>query len=67
MSSAMGVLRWPPETFWKATMYEYTAAMKGYLVSKGIDLTPGITVEEVKELQALHEKRIRKAQMRGQA
>lgn len=38
MSSALGVLRWTPKEFWQATMFEYTAAMRGYLLSKGVKL-----------------------------
>ncbi len=38
MSSAMGVLRWTPKEFWQATMFEYTAAMRGHLLSKGVKL-----------------------------
>lgn len=37
MSSAMGILCWEPNSFWGATVYEYTSAMKGYLVSKGVN------------------------------
>jgi hypothetical protein len=36
MASSMGVLRWSPDTFWSATFYEFTAAMKGYLAAKGV-------------------------------
>lgn len=38
MSSALGVLRWTPKEFWQATMFEYTAAMRGHLLSKGVKL-----------------------------
>jgi hypothetical protein len=65
MSSAIGMLRWSPETFWRATMFEYTAGMKGHMAANGVDLTPGLTVDDVKELQDQHEKRLRKARMRG--
>jgi hypothetical protein len=66
MSSAMGILRWTPETFWRATMYEYTAAMKGHLVAKGVKFSePSMTREEVAELMAIHERRERKARLRG--
>jgi len=36
MCSAMGILKWSPQHFWKATFYEYTSAMKGHLVSSGV-------------------------------
>jgi hypothetical protein len=66
MSSAMGILQWPPEVFWRATMYEYTAAMKGHLISKGVKFSePSMTREEVNELLAIHEQRERKARMSG--
>jgi hypothetical protein len=55
MSSAMGVLHWTPEAFWGATMFEYTAAMKGYLTSKGVKFE-SMTRDEFLELKALDKK-----------
>lgn len=52
MSSALGVLKWAPDRFWSATFYEYTAAMKGHLVSQGVDMTPPMTREEFLSLKA---------------
>lgn len=57
MSSAMGILKWPPNVFWAATFYEYTAAMKGHLVSQGVDLTPAMSREEFLTLKAEDEAR----------
>jgi hypothetical protein len=65
MSSAIGILKWSPEVFWKATMFEYTAAMKGHLISQGVKFTEPMSDEEVKELMAIHERRERKARMSG--
>ncbi|MBY5594102.1 phage tail assembly chaperone [Rhizobium leguminosarum] len=52
MASALGVLKWPPEVFWKAVFYEYTAAMKGHLVSQGVDLSPPMTRDEFLTMKA---------------
>lgn len=57
MSSALGILKWSPDQFWKATVYEYTAAMKGHLVSQGADLTPPMTRDEYLTLKAAEEAR----------
>ena len=38
MKSAFGVLKWTPPVFWKATFYEYTAAMVGHLESQGVSM-----------------------------
>lgn len=55
MGSCLGMLRWTPEVFRRATFYEYTAAMKGYLVAKGVDLTEPMTRDEYLELKAKDE------------
>ncbi len=57
MASALGVLKWPPEVFWKAGFYEYTAAMKGHLVSQGADLSPPMTRDEFLTMKAEDEAR----------
>ncbi|MBZ9975477.1 phage tail assembly chaperone [Mesorhizobium sp. BR-1-1-10] len=51
MSSALGVLKWTPNMFWGAGFYEYTAAMKGHLISQGIDLKPAMTREDFLDLK----------------
>lgn len=30
-----GVLGWSPETFWKSTVHDLTAALDGYVIKKG--------------------------------
>ena len=62
MSSALGVLKWSPDSFWAATFYEYTAAMKGHLAENGVDTTPPPSTEEFYRLKAETEK---KRRMRG--
>lgn len=57
MSSAMGILKWPPEMFWKASFYEYTAAMKGHLVSQGVNLNPPMSRDEFLTMKAEDEVR----------
>jgi hypothetical protein len=57
MTSALGILKWTPTQFWGASMYEYTAAMKGHLVSQGVDMTPGMSREEFLTLKAQDEAR----------
>ncbi|WP_312866880.1 phage tail assembly chaperone [Rhizobium leguminosarum] len=57
MSSAMGILKWPPDMFWKATFYEFTAAMRGHFVSQGIDVTPPMTRDEFLTMKAEDEAR----------
>ena len=64
MSSALGILKWSPKEFWQATFYEYTAAMKGHLISSGADLSPPLSKEDVDAAFAEHENRV-KASMRG--
>lgn len=51
MTSALGLLRWTPSEFWGATMYEYTTAMKGYFVSKGVKLDGGTSRDEFLEMK----------------
>ncbi|MHC2315147.1 hypothetical protein ACVIHC_002193 [Bradyrhizobium diazoefficiens] len=55
LASALGVLGWSPDTFWKATSYEYTAAMKGHLLAKGVNLEGGMTRNEFLALKAKDE------------
>ena len=52
MASALGILKWSPNTFWQATFYEYTAAMKGHFVSQGVDLNPPMTRDDFLTLKA---------------
>ncbi|MBZ9674555.1 phage tail assembly chaperone [Mesorhizobium sp. ES1-1] len=59
ISSALGALKWSPNTFWQATIYEYTAAMKGHLVSQGVDLNPAVSRDEYLTLKAEDEARER--------
>ena len=63
MSSALGILKWTPQEFWNATFYEYTAAMKGHLVSQGVDLTPPVTREEYLTMKAEDDARQRNKRM----
>lgn len=55
LSSALGILGWTPETFWRATSYEYTAAMKGHMMAQGTDLDGGMTRNEFLALKAKDE------------
>jgi hypothetical protein len=59
MSSALGILKWTPDQFWKATFYEYTAAMKGHLTSQGVSLEPPIDRDEFLAMKAEDEARER--------
>ncbi|WP_442577865.1 phage tail assembly chaperone [Mesorhizobium sp. ASY16-5R] len=52
MSSALGILKWSPNTFWQATFYEYTAAMKGHLVSQGVEIKSPMSRDEYLTLKA---------------
>lgn len=52
MSSALGLLGWTPDGFWRATVYEYSAAMRGYYASKGVDTEGGVTRNEFLALKA---------------
>jgi len=53
MKAALGVLRWTPDVFWKATFYEYTAAMAGHLQSQGLlKHSDTMTRDEFLELKA---------------
>ena len=57
MSSALGILRWTPEVFWKGTFFEYTAAMKGLMVSKGVKVVEPMTRNEFLALKRADEAR----------
>jgi len=61
MASALGALRWSPETFWKSTMNEWKYAMKGYIASKGGKVSYPLTKGEVDRAWEIHEQRMRKA------
>lgn len=65
MATALGVLKWDPDTYWKATFYEYTAAMKGHLQSIGADLNPPMSREEFLNLKAEDDARQRNKRMPG--
>lgn len=52
MASAMGILKWSPNVFWDATFYEYTAAMKGHLISQGVSTKEPMTRDEFLDLKA---------------
>jgi uncharacterized phage protein (TIGR02216 family) len=50
----MGVLGWPPESFWLATPAELTAALDGYLMRIGArraSAAPPLTRDEVAALR----------------
>ncbi|RVD58859.1 phage tail assembly chaperone [Mesorhizobium sp. M2D.F.Ca.ET.223.01.1.1] len=64
MCTALGVLKWPADKFWRSTVYEYTTAIKGHLISIGADLTPELTREEVNAAFREYENRV-KASMGG--
>lgn len=63
MSSAMGTLKWTPDVFWRATFYEYTAAMKGHLASLGVDVEPPVTRDEFLSMKAAEEARTKTNEM----
>jgi len=51
----MGILRWPPSEFWAATPLDLTAAIEGYLESRGVDVeertaSAKITNDDLREL-----------------
>lgn len=50
MSSAMGLLGWSPSDCRSATFMEFTAAMKGYLISKGVEAEAPMTRNEYLDL-----------------
>lgn len=56
MSSAMGILGWTPKDFWAATFYEYTTAMKGHLLSKGVKTGGGVDRSEYLAMKREEEK-----------
>ncbi len=55
MASALGVLKWPPNMFWAATFYEYTAAMQGHLISQGVAPKQGMSRDEFLDLNGKYE------------
>lgn len=59
MSSVTGILKWPPNVFWACTFYEYTAAMKGHLLSQGISTEGAMTRSEFLALKREDDKRKR--------
>ena len=63
MASALGILKWSPDGFWSATFYEYTAAMKGHLVSQGVDPSPPVTRNEFLAMKAKEEARLKTKRM----
>ncbi len=59
MASAMGILKWPPNVFWVSTLYEYTAGMKGHLLSQGISPAEPVTRNEFLAMKREDDKRKR--------
>lgn len=59
MSSAIGILGWTPNVFWASTFYEYTAGMKGHLLSQGINVVEPMTRDEFLKLKREDAKRKR--------
>jgi len=59
MCTALGVLKWSPETYRSATFYEYTAAMKGHLISSGVDITQPPSKQEINEAFKAHDERVK--------
>jgi hypothetical protein len=41
MQQALGWLRWSPDQFWGSTLAELTAAVAGYLETRGVDPQAG--------------------------
>lgn len=60
MSSALGVLKWPPNVFWASTIYEYTSAMKGHLLSKGVKIIDPMTRSEFLKIKREDEARTKR-------
>ena len=50
MQFALGVLHWPPATFWSATLPELIAAVEGHNTANGVDQSEPMTDDEVTEL-----------------
>ncbi len=50
----LGVLRWSPSDFWRATVWEVAEAYEGYALSKGIkkQTKTSLTEDDVSELRA---------------
>lgn len=59
MASVLGILKWSPKTFWQATFYEYTAAMKGHLISSGVDFTQPPSKQEINDAFTDHDNRVK--------
>jgi hypothetical protein len=53
----LGVLRWPPDSFWRATTWDVMRAWHGYARSKGISLhgNTKLTEDDVIELRRMIE------------
>ncbi len=52
MKSALGFLGWSPAVFWEATMYEYTAAIEGMMMAKGVKQDQTMSRNELLDLLA---------------
>ncbi len=51
METALGLLGWPPETFWRATPGELVAAYEGFLSAHGLKARAPLTREEFEALK----------------
>jgi uncharacterized phage protein (TIGR02216 family) len=51
MEIALGVLGWSPETFWKATMHEFIAALDGRRKSMEKPVDQSMTRDEYNEMK----------------
>ena len=51
----LGVLRWPPSEFWKASVWDVAEAYEGYPLANGIKTNPksALTGDDVTELRRM--------------
>lgn len=59
LTSALGILKWPPNVFWGSTVYEYTSGMKGHLQSLGVKMEDPMTRNEFLDMKDEDAKRKR--------
>lgn len=52
LASALSVLKWTPETFWRSTVYEFGLAVKGQQRLQGGKAVEPLTREEYLDLMA---------------
>lgn len=50
METGLGVLRWQPDAFWKATPAELNAAVVGYNLAHGAATDSAMTKDDLTEL-----------------